>query len=49
MDGPGDHHTKRSQSDRKSEEPYDFTQMWNYKTESNEETRQMKKQTNIYR
>ena len=31
MDGPRDHHTKWSQSDRERQIPYDITYMWHLK------------------
>ena len=31
LDGPGDHHTKWSQSDRERQIPYDIAYMWNLK------------------
>ena len=36
LDGPGDHHTNWSQSDRERQIPYDTTYMWNLKYDTNE-------------
>ena len=36
MDGPRDHHTKWSKSDRERQLPYDITYMWNLKYDTNE-------------
>ena len=36
MDGPGDYHTKRSQSERERQIPYDITYMWNLNYDTNE-------------
>ena len=40
------YHAKQSKSDRKSQEPYDFTRMWNVKLKAtNEQKRKTKTQT----
>ena len=36
MDGPGDHCTKQSKSQREKQIPYDITTMWNLKHDANE-------------
>ena len=36
MDGPRNHHTKWSKSERKRQMPYDITYMWNLKYDTNE-------------
>ena len=36
MDGPRDHHTKQSKSDRERQILYDITYMWNIKNNTNE-------------
>ena len=36
MNGPRDHHTKRSKSERERQIPYDITYMWNLKYGTNE-------------
>ena len=36
MDGPRDHHTKWSKSERKRQIPCDITYMWNLKYDTNE-------------
>ena len=35
MNGPRDHHTKRSKSERERQIPYDITYMWNLKDDTN--------------
>ena len=36
MDGPRDHHTKWSKSERERQIPYNITYMWNPKYHTNE-------------
>ena len=36
MDGPGDHHTRCSKSEREGLKPHDITYMWNLKYDTNE-------------
>ena len=36
MDGPGDHFTKQSKSQREKQIPCDITAMWNLKHDANE-------------
>ena len=36
MDGPRDHHAKRSKSERERQIPYDITFIWNLKYDTNE-------------
>ena len=36
MDGPRDHHTKQSKSERERQIPYDITYPWNLKYDMNE-------------
>ena len=38
MDGPGDHHTRCSKSEREALMPHDITYMWNLKYDTNELT-----------
>lgn len=46
MNGPWEYHAKQKKSDRKSEEPHDFTHMWNRikREATDEQTRETNKQ-----
>ena len=47
MDGPRDHHTKPSKSERERQIPYGITYMWNLKYNTNENIFAKQKQTHL--
>ena len=48
-DGPGEHYAKWNKSGRETQIPYDFTYMWNLKTQTKWINQTKQKQTHRYR
>ena len=49
MNGPRDHHTKRSKSERERQIPYDITCMWNPKYDTDQHFNETKADSQMQR